>query len=230
MNRKEATTKVRAFDLSIKAITEKGEFSGYGSVFNVIDMYRERVAPGAFAESLAALGRKGRKLPVLWQHRTAEPIGVWDVLREDEHGLYGEGTLWLEEAPYARLAHRGMKAHAITGLSIGYWVKDDSFDETTRIRTLKALDLREVSIVTDPANDEARVDAVKAKLAAGECITDREFRKVLRERGFSHSQAEQIAEFGFKEWSRREAGTVTANKPALGELAKQLQGFSLPTL
>lgn len=230
MNRKEAATKVRAFNLSIKAVTDEGRFTGYGSVFGVLDVYRERVAPGAFADSLAALAEKGRKLPVLWQHRTGEPIGVWDVLREDEHGLYGEGTLWLEDAPYARVAHRGMKAHAITGLSIGYWVKDDSFDETTRLRTLKALDLREVSIVTDPANDEARVDMIKVKLAAGEAISDREFRKILRERGFSHSQAEQIAEFGFKEWSRRETGAVTANSPAVSALVRQLNGFTLPAL
>src|SRR5215212_8195328 len=181
MNRKEAATKVRAFDLSIKAVSDQGQFSGYGSVFRVVDVYRERVAPGAFADSLAALAEKGRKLPILWQHRSGEPIGVWDVLREDDHGLYGEGTLWLEDAPYARVAQRGMKAGAITGLSIGYWVKDDSFDETTRLRTLKALDLREVSIVTDPANDEARIDAIKAKLAAGEAISDREFRKILPE-------------------------------------------------
>ena len=224
-------TKVRAFDLSVKSVSDQGTFSGYGSVWNVVDTYREKVAPFAFTKSLAALAASGRKLPILWQHRTGEPIGVWDVLREDEHGLYGEGTLWLDEAPYARLAQRGMKAGAITGLSIGYYVKEDSFDETTRIRTLKALDLREVSIVTDPANDEARVDTIKQKLAAGEPITEREFGRLLRDRGFTRSQADEIADVGFKEWSRRETGTVTANTRAgMGDLAKALSGFSLPEL
>jgi HK97 family phage prohead protease len=189
------------------------------------------VAPGAFGESLASMASKGRSLPVLWQHRTGEPIGAWDVLREDEHGLYGEGTLWLDEAPYAKLAHRGMKARAVTGLSIGYWVRDDSFDETTRIRTLKAVDLREVSIVTDPACDEARVDTIKAKLAAGEPITEREFGKILRERGFSRSDADQVAEIGFKAWSAGAGRPHQAsNSAGLGDLTKALSGFSLPQI
>ena len=42
-------------------------------------------------------------------------------------------------------------------------------------------------------NDEARIDQIKAKLANGETPTDREFRKILRERGFSNSDAEEIA-------------------------------------
>ena len=37
----------------IKAVSEDGLFSGYGSVFGVIDSYKEVVAPGAFAESLS---------------------------------------------------------------------------------------------------------------------------------------------------------------------------------
>lgn len=230
MQRKDSATKVRAFDLSIKAIGEAGTFSGYGSVWNVVDSYRERVAPNAFADSLAELAAKGRRLPILWQHRTGEPIGVWDVLREDEYGLWGEGSLWLDDAPYARIAHRGMKAGAITGLSIGYWVRDDSFDETTRIRTLKALDLREVSIVTDPANDEARVDVVKQKLAAGETITEREFGKILRERGFSRSDADAIASVGFKAWAAGAARPRQADPAGLSALAARLSGFSLPKL
>jgi phage head maturation protease len=61
-----------------------------------------------------------------------------------------------------------MKAGAVTGLSIGYWVRESSFDEKTGIRTLTKLDLVEVSLVTFPANDDARVEAVKFKLAHGE--------------------------------------------------------------
>ena len=217
-------------DLAIKSMSDDGKFSGYLSRWNVVDYYRERVAPFAFRDSLAALDAKGRKLPVLWQHRADEPIGVWDVLKEDDAGLYSEGTLWLDVTPQARLAHRGMKAGAITGLSIGYRVKSDSFDDAARIRTLKALELHEGSIVTAPALDEARIDTIKQKLAAGELISDREFRKVLRERGFTNSQAEAIAILGFKEWSRRETGASQAdNRAEWSALAERLNGFSLPT-
>ncbi|TDR89118.1 HK97 family phage prohead protease [Enterovirga rhinocerotis] len=222
--------KIRDLDLSVKAVDAKtGRFSGYASVWGAVDSYRETVAPGAFAESLAATTAKGRKLPILWQHRSGEPIGHWTDLKEDERGLYGEGELWLDESPYARLARKGLAAGAVTGLSIGYYVQDDSYDETTRIRTLKRLDLREVSIVTDPALEEARVDTIKAKLAAGERISERDFGRVLRERGFSRSDADEIAAVGFKAWAAG-AGRPQAIPSGLGDLTKALSGLSLPSL
>lgn len=227
-----AGLKVRDLDLSVKSVDgTTGIFSGYASVWGAIDSYREKVERGAFNETLAATKAKGRKLPILWQHRSAEPIGHWIELREDDHGLYGEGQLWTEEAAYARLAKRGLETGAISGLSIGYYVEDDSFDETRRVRTLKRVDLREVSIVTDPALEEARVDTIKAKLAAGETLTEREFGRILRERGFSRRDTDEIADVGFKAWAagagRSQATTSTAG---MSDLAKALGGLSLPDL
>jgi hypothetical protein len=215
-------------DLAIKSVSDEGRFSGYLSRWNVVDHHRERVAPFAFQESLAALEAKGRKLPVLWQHRADEPVGDWDVLREDDIGLYGEGNLWLDVAPNARLAHRGMKSGAITGLSIGFRVKAQSFDDGGRIRTLKSIELHEGSIVTAPALDEARIDTIKQKLAAGEEITEREFGKILREKGFSRSDADAIASVGFKAWAAGAARPQQADRAGMDALAAQLRGFSLP--
>ena len=42
------------FPFEVKTVEEDGTFTGYGSVFGVKDSYDEIVAPGAFAESLAA--------------------------------------------------------------------------------------------------------------------------------------------------------------------------------
>lgn len=200
MNRKSAAMKIRSFEYEVKSVDEKGRFSGYGSVFGIVDSYGEIVAPGAFAQSLDETRAKGRTFPVLWQHRGVEPIGNWDIetLKEDSHGLFGGADLWLDEAPYARIAMRGMKAKAITGLSIGYYVRDSTFDEKTRIRTLTQLELVEISIVTTPANDEARIDQIKSKLAHGSLPTLREFEELLREQGFSKAQAALIATRGLK--------------------------------
>lgn len=220
--------KRRAFPLAIKEAPDAdGRFSGYVSVFGTPDSYREVVAPGAFKASLTATAAAGRKLPILWQHRGDEPIGQWDRLEEDARGLYGEGTLWTDVAPYARIAQRGMASGAISGLSIGYFTIADSFNEVERIRTLTAVDLREASVVTDPAHDDARVDVVKAKLALGEIPTEREFEKLLRDRGFSRSDADAIASAGFKAWSRREADRPQATRDLRG-LAQALGSFSLP--
>lgn len=227
----EFATKRRAFDMLLtKKAGSDGAFAGYASVWGVTDSYREVVAKGAFVESIADTASKGRKLPILWQHRSSEPIGEWDALREDDKGLYGEGTLWLDEAPYARLARRGMASGAISGLSIGYFVRSDTYDEVNRLRTLTKVDLREISVVTDPANDEARVDTVKAKLAAGELITEREFERLLRERGFSKADAVAIAGDGFKAWAAGAGQPHQANSSGIGDLAQALAGFSLPEI
>lgn len=140
----------------IKAVSEDGLFSGYGSVFGVIDSYKEVVAPGAFSESLSQ-----RTPALLWQHRSGEPIGVYSALREDQTGLYVEGKLALKTARGAE-AYELLKMGAISGLSIGFVTREDSYDRVTDVRTLKKVDLWEVSLVTFPANDAARVSGVKS--------------------------------------------------------------------
>lgn len=216
---------IRAFDYDVKDVSEAGKFSGYASVFDVVDSYNEVVAPGAFVKSLDALRSKGRGLPVLWQHRTGEPIGNWDMssLGEDQRGLFGDGELWLDESAYARIAQRGMKSRAVTGLSIGYFVRDSSFDQKTGVRTLKELELVEISVVTNPANDEARIDEIKSKLAHGSLPTVREFEEFLRDAGFSKNQAALIAGRGLKRLlDRGEPGSDTQS-----ELAAALGGINL---
>lgn len=154
-------TKTLDFPFEIKAINEDGTFSGYGSVFGVVDSYDEIVAQGAFADSLSAQKQSGKMPALLWQHRSGEPIGVYTDMEEDNIGLKVSGKLALK-------TNRGMEAYellkmnAINGLSIGFVPREDSFDRVTGIRTLKKVDLWEVSLVTFPANDAARVQSVKS--------------------------------------------------------------------
>lgn len=223
--------KVRDFALSLKAdgVTEDGTFEGYGSVYGVEDSYGEIVAPGAFAESLAELNAKQRRVPVLWQHRSDQPIGVYSEITEDETGLFVKGQLLVGDVGQAKEAHALLKAGAVSGLSIGYWVRESSFDEKTNVRTLTKLDLVEVSLVTFPANDDARVEAVKFKLAHGELPNIREFEKLLREAGFSKSQAAVVANRGLSHLLRSES-EGEATKAAVSALASTVADFRLPTL
>jgi len=165
----------------IKAVSEDGLFSGYGSVFGVVDSYKEVVAPGAFTESL-----KGRMPSLLWQHRMAEPIGIYTSVKEDAVGLHVEGKLALKTARGSE-AYELLKMGAVTGLSIGFVSREDSYDKVSGIRTLKKVDLWEVSPVTFPANDASRVTAVKA---INQLKTIRDVEACLREvGGFSKSEA-----------------------------------------
>ncbi|WP_211475073.1 HK97 family phage prohead protease [Collimonas humicola] len=232
MKRKSGAMQIRSFDYQVKAIQEDGLFSGYGSVFGTVDSYNEVVAPGAFLDCIAEIKAKGRTLPVLWQHRSGEPIGDWDIdsLKEDDHGLFGTGQLWLQDAPYAKIAYRGMQSRSITGLSIGYYVRDSSYDEKTGILTLKRLDLVEISIVTTPANDDARIDAIKARIAHGNLPNLPDFEKLLREAGFSKTQATVIASRGLKHLLRSESEGESEHKAAVLQMNQLLSGFSLPPL
>ena len=168
-------------EFQVKAVSEDGLFSGYGSVFGVVDSYKEIVVPGAFTESLAT-----KKPSLLWQHRSGEPIGVYTTVKEDSVGLHVDGKLALKTARGAE-AYELLKMGAVTGLSIGYQVRDESYDRVSGINTLKKLDLWEVSLVTFPANDAARVTGVKT-VEEIESLKDAE--AFLREAGgFSKSQA-----------------------------------------
>ena len=155
------TTKTLDFSCELKASGDTGTFEGYGSVFSITDRGGDIVAPGAFTETLAAAKTAGRLPALLWQHRQAEPIGVYTSMEEDSIGLKVAGKLALKTARGAE-AYELMKMGAITGLSIGYRVRDDSWDRVTGVRTIKKADLYELSLVTIPMNDASRVSAVKA--------------------------------------------------------------------
>lgn len=214
-------TPMRRKQIAFKAeeVSDTGTFRGYGSIFGNLDHGKDIVERGAFAASLAAIKAAGTVVPMLWQHNTHEPIGDWSNLEEDETGLKGEGNLWVDVAPYARIAHRGMKAKAITGLSIGYRVKRESYDRTTGITVLHELELREISPVTFPMNELARVESVKSILAEGGLPAMNEFEKFLREAGFSKTQAAAIANHGLSKLLRSESGDAKAKQAASIALA-----------
>lgn len=185
----------KAVPLDLKSLSDAGTFSGYGSVFSTADKVKDIVEPGAFEKSLKAWDANGRTVPSLWQHQTYEPIGHYPDLKEDDHGLLiKEGELWIEDAPYARLAYKGMKTGAITGLSIGYRIKREEYDKKSGNNRLLELDLVEISVVTNPAHDDARIDGVKALIESGRLPSLKEFEEFLRDvGGFSRSQAKAIA-------------------------------------
>lgn len=178
-------TKIRDFAFELKSLQSDGVFEGYGSVFGVKDSYDEIVAAGAFAESLATHKSQGTLPALLWQHRSGEPVGVYTGMHEDNIGLKVSGQLALKTVRGSE-AYELLKMKAISGLSIGFATREDSYDRVTGIRTLKKVDLYEVSLVTFPANDTARVQGVKNI----EFIEDlKSAEQYLREVGMSRTEA-----------------------------------------
>ncbi|MGE4682626.1 HK97 family phage prohead protease [Yersinia aldovae] len=196
------------FPLKLKSVSDSGEFEGYGSVFGVKDSYDDIVVPGAFIKSLNAWRDKNALPAMLWQHRMDEPIGIYTEMKEDDVGLFVKGRLLIDDDPLAKRAHAHMKAGSLTGLSIGYMLKDWEYDRNKEAYLLKEVDLWEVSPVTFPSNDEARVSDVKSAFARGETPSPKSIERVLRDVGLSRTQAKAFMAEGYSAISLREVDEV----------------------
>lgn len=189
-----------------------GSFEGYGAVFGNIDSHGDVIEPGAFAKSLLDRSREGAKLPPMYKMHGAmtgnrhEPVGVWDAMSEDANGLHVKGRLIGLDTEQGKWNYAQLKEGALGGLSIGYRVSPNgSRKGSDRVgepkRFIKAVHLREVSLVDDPSNAKAMIYSLKSadEIWADEIKTIREFEDFLRDvAGYSHAAAKAIASGGFK--------------------------------
>jgi hypothetical protein len=213
---------------------KQGVFSGYGAIFGNEDSYGDVLDKGAFSKSLKDWEAKGKYPPMLLQHGggfmgSAEdllPIGKWTSMEENSKGLKVEGELFALNTERGQYIYEGLKSGVLDGLSIGYVPKEFVVGTKTGEprRLLKGVDLMELSIVTFPANDKARVGAVKA---AGQIKTIREFEDFLRDvGGFSHAAAKAIASGGFKtaQLDPRDEDRASENAALIQGVADRIRG------
>lgn len=192
----------KAFDFEVKA-DDAGVIEGYGSIFGNVDKGGDKVVPGAFAESIAQAMKGARTIKMLWHHDPTQPIGVWDEVVEDNRGLKVKGRI-ITEVARAKEVLALVKNGVVSGLSVGYRTVKSRMEGDVRL--LEKLELWEVSPVTFPMNDRAKVTSVKAegcddiveKLAAGDRLTEREFERLVKGLGLSNSQAERAARIHLK--------------------------------
>ena len=135
-------------------IDAEGRFAGYASVFGEVDDGGDIVMPGAFRKSLGLRGR--HRVKMLFQHDPKEPVGTWDKVAEDGFGLWVEGRL-VGEVPRADALRRLIERRAVDGLSIGFRTVKAVREAGSGHRRLSEIDLWEISIVTFPMMDAARI-------------------------------------------------------------------------
>lgn len=202
-------------DMEVKFASDKtGVFSGYGGVTGNKDGGGDLIAKGAFRDTLREWQDKGKYPPMLLQHgggflggaMDQLPVGKYTDMEENAKGLKVEGELFALNTERGQYIHEGMKSGSLDGLSIGYRVKEFVLGTkpTEPRRTIKSLDLVEVSIVTFPMNDKARIGAVKSD------FDPRELEAMLREATLSRSDAVK-AVATFRKWLQREAGEPTTS-------------------
>jgi len=142
-----------------RADDEKRTLHGYAAIFNsdtdIGGWWTERIAPGAFASTIAG------DIRALVDHDMGRVIGRTKSgtlrLSEDSKGLRCEidipnttdgNDLW-------ELVERG----DISGMSFGFRVTRQEWDETIDppVRTIQAIELFEVSAVAFPAYDDTEI-------------------------------------------------------------------------
>ncbi|HEV7344797.1 MAG TPA: HK97 family phage prohead protease [Devosia sp.] len=132
-------------------IDREGRFSGYASLFGRLDSGGDIVMPGAFGRSLA---RRRDRIRLLFQHDPREPVGTWETIAEDDTGLFVAGRL-VPGVPRADALRQLIGSGALDGLSIGF--RTIRATRQSGHRKLWQVDLFEISIVTFPMMEDARI-------------------------------------------------------------------------
>lgn len=158
--------------LEVRAKTDTdttGKAAGYAAVFGSdshdLGGFIEVIEPGAFKRSLQAAASGSLNIYALWSHDNALPLGSTQsgklTLSEDDRGLAFElDTKRFSAAQLDALEDNDLR------MSFGFNVRADEWRETDTgmiVRTLKDVDLHEVSFVINPAYPET--EAAKRSLA-----------------------------------------------------------------
>ena len=139
---------------------DDGTFHGDLSTYGNVDSYGTVCDEGCFDESVKA---QGPVRTMLWQHDWEEPIGKI-IVEDTKESLRIKGDFNLDVAR-AREAYSLVKRGDIDGLSMGFRVLQSHYDEDGH-EHFTNLDLMEGSVVTFPANSQARI--VRSK--GGPCM------------------------------------------------------------
>ena len=211
-----------AFEIKKEEVTPEGSFKGYASTFGgPPDSVNDIVLSGAFKKTLKNKGRNGNGIALLWSHDSKAPIGIWTSIREDDTGLYVEGIVEPGANPNGIPILKVMRLGGVKGLSIGYNTVLSEFDEKKRIRTIKEVELWEISLCTFPANTRASVTSVKNIL---EARTERELEGALRDAGLSREASKYIIKL--TKQGLRDAGKG-AEKINISSVLSELQRVNL---
>lgn len=159
-------------------------FEGLASTWEK-DLDNDVMVKGSFTKSLE------KEMPViLYQHDRYEPIGMTISANETNEGLYIKANLPKNDSLVSGRVIPQMQVGSIKSMSIGFSVKRDNIDIKNGIQYIKECDLKEISLVTFPANTGANVTSFKSDINdLLEIKTKRELETHLRELGMSRKGA-----------------------------------------
>jgi len=177
-----------------------GTFSGYASVFNGLDAVMDVILPGAFKDTL-----KNDRAPTMFVNHDSfqVPVGDWIELSEDDHGLLVKGRIDLNHKD-GPTVFSALKRKAMDALSIGFNIPSGGAEEKDDgTREIKAINLKEISIVNFPADDAARISVVKTDINLIQNLKEAE--RFLRDAGHARSFSNDFVS-RIKNLAQRDAG------------------------
>lgn len=202
-------------------------FAGYASKFNGVDSYGDTILPGAYSKVMAAIRKGSARMPKMFvNHRSWElPTGKWVKMDQDDEGLVMEGEL-TKGLPMAAGVRAAMQHETVDGLSIGFRLDPnevevvDKGDGSRPQRIIKSIaELSEVSIVTYPADSEARIDVSSVKSVIETFTSLSQYEDYMRDVcGFSRAAAKVFVSGASNVKSRSESGDATTLPSAVQQL------------
>lgn len=162
----------RVFNISQLSTRAEGEekavaIDGYAAVFNsktnIGGWFDEVIEPGAFSRSLSDNG----DIRALFNHNWDNVLGRTKSqtleLKEDEKGL--NFKVELPDTSVARDLTISMERGDINQCSFGFFITDEEWNYNVEpaLRTIKEVELFEISIVSIPAYDDTEASLVRSK-------------------------------------------------------------------
>ena len=170
--KKKKKKETRVFNISQLSTRAEGEekavvIEGYAAVFNsktsIGGWFDEVIEPGAFSRSLSDNG----DIRALFNHNWDNVLGRTKSqtleLREDEKGL--NFKVELPDTSVARDLTISMERGDINQCSFGFFITDEEWNYNVEpaLRTIKEVELFEISIVSIPAYDDTEASLVRSK-------------------------------------------------------------------
>jgi HK97 family phage prohead protease len=146
---------LRRIRVQTRAAPDEGEgrfealVSDYSQTYDIGWGWRERILPGAFAESIAA----NPTIPICWEHDwRGGPIGHGEA-SETSHGLIVRGELYTDADPTVGRIWRSMQARAVNEWSVAFFPqKIVNTDEEKNTDLIERGDLVEATVCFRGAN------------------------------------------------------------------------------
>lgn len=218
----------RIADGKANEMLDKRIIRGYLFVWGLKDLHGTKFMKGCCARSIRERGPKSKakyKITFLWQHDQCDPLSLFDVLEEDDYGLYFE-TKALDKVDNAERTIEQIRSGTLNQFSAGFdfiWDKME-YDETDDSIVCMEIELLEGSVVTIASQMETYAVRSSEELADKTLqfikSLPRKFQLEARQLFALHKSPEDLAAFEQKEIRSKEVQPKKNGSINISKLSK----------